>query len=343
MNESLNLMFPLPNQSANHSPSLHGSISPKVELVEVVIVAIFLAVSVVGNIFIIIVKSCRQPSQQSLITNRSCTIAMSFADVLSIVLALCDTVKAVAYSVIEYPLPVHRLLCSNMQKIILAAFSVSNLVTLLLTSVRYRAVCYPLAVTTRYGHANKIVLFVILAVHAMVFVSDDLFVYQSAATDSNMLNCYPVRRSLRMDALVSVEITVLGLSVTLSSIVMAFYLYRIFKEFSKGSAISSEPQKRRERNVRAVKILISMYVAYMTSFVPWVVFYLIGVLNQPAYVTVMLHPARVLFVIFIAGSFCNSFLTYLRYSGSFRNDLSLLLRCNTRSPRPRPPKTSSAR
>ena len=333
--DTLNIMQDDANGTSTNTPHFYGSIPPRIEFVEVVIVTIFLVIAIIGNILIVFVKLFRYPFQQSPITNHSgITMSISFADVLSVVLALCDIVKAVAYFVIEYPLPVHKALCSNMQKIILVAFSMSNFVTLLLTSGRYRAVCSPLTVVTKYRDRwNKITLCIILAIHTLVFVNDDIFVYQSAARGSSMPNCFAVYRSLRTNLLVSVEMFVLVLSVTLSTVLMSFFLYRIFKKFAKdkGSEISAEPQRRKERNIRAVKILISMYIAYITSFVPWVVLYLIGVLDQLVYMKIMLHPTRVIFVVFIAGSFCNSFLTYMRYSESFRKDLSLLVRCKARS------------
>ena len=298
------------------------------QYIEIVLITLFVAISLLGNTFIIIVKiaQSRLPSYSSL---KKFRLSIKFVDLLSILLALCDILKGVSFLIIEHPwLSVSSFFCSSMQKVLLYVFSVSNFVTILLMAGRYRAICYPLKVATGKRSPSKIILFVVLALQATVFFGvPKLFMFHNPG-NAELPSCIAADRS-RSGLYMIIEISILVFSLTLSVACMSFFIVRIFRQLdrNKREKLSVKPRQQRQRNQRAVKILISIYIAYMTSYIPWVSLYLIGALNQPMYFSVVSHPSSVLLIGFIAGSFCNSFLTYLRYSSTFRSDLKRILCC----------------
>ena len=306
------------------------------EVIDLAIVSTFCCIAVIGNLLIILVK-LRQSGVIFVRRPRSTPLTPSskrkLSDLLSILLAVCDIAKAATFFVLDYPrINITVLSCSYLQRCLMLAFSLSNCMALILMFGRYRAICRPLeeTVSASSKRSRKIVLVVIFIAHILVFFGlRKLFLFHDAER-SVLRNCLSADWSRSDgDIIVLIEFVVLTLAVVSSVAVMSFYIVCIVRQLSANqpTELASRPKRRREQNVCAVKIIASIYIAYTTSFIPWVCLYLIGTKNRELYIRLLAHPASFLISGFISGSFCNSFLTYLRYSSTFRKDLRAILLC----------------
>lgn len=329
-NNNINISYLDSNLSNTTLPSQDLSTT---ETIDFTIVSTFCCIAVIGNVLIILVK-LRQSGVISSLGRRcfstpTTRVSFKLSDLLSILLAVCDITKAGCFFVLEHPrMEMTNLKCGYLQRGLLFAFSLSSCAALLLMAGRYRAICRPLEQNNK--KPRKIALLVIFALHLLVFFSvRRLFLFHDP--DRNVLrNCLSANRNRSDDDIyVFIEFGVLSLTVLSSVVFMSFYIVRIVQQLAvkQPTELGSRLERRREQNISAVKIITSIYIAYMTSFIPWVCLYLIGTRNQGLYLRVLTHPASFLISGFITGSFCNSFLTYLRYSRTFRKDLQAIFLC----------------
>ena len=302
------------------------------ETIDLTIVSIFCSVAIIGNLLIVLVKLRQSGVISSLarlcFSTPAARASFKLSDLLSILLAVCDITKAGCFFVLEHPqMETTALKCSYLQRGLLFAFSFSSFAALVLMAGRCRAICRPLEENNK--KRRKIALIVIFLLHLLVFFGlRKLFLFRN--TNGNTLrNCLSADRSRSNNVFLFIEFGMLSLTVVSSVVLMSFYIIRIVRQLAVKQPIklSSKPERRRQQNICAVKIITSIYIAYMTSFIPWVCLYLISTKNQKLYLRVLTHPASFLISGFISGSFCNSFLTYLRYSSTFRKDLLAIFLC----------------
>lgn len=292
-----------------------------VEWFKLSVLWLLVATACVGNIFIILVKIAKRMRVKNY---------RKLSDTLIAILSCLDLLKSVTFFLIETPPTMewrdHKTLCKGVQKTIMIAFSISSYVTLWLTCSRYYAICRPLkeGLTKR---KNLIISLFIVVLHS-IYLPDNILNFSVHASGDGRFNCEAASRSIRRNPVwFIIEITSFTFSVSISAIAMSIMLKFIRTKLSKGGSVSESSSRQRIRqNKNASKVLLIMYIAYMTSYIPWVSLYVMGSVAKETYKTIVSSHWSFIIYVMVAGSFCNSFLTYLVYSLDFRRDMMLFLK-----------------
>ena len=240
-------------------------------------------------------------------------------------LAMCDILRAIFFCLVylRNQWKESDVSCIVIQKFLLILFSVCSMLTLVLTYLRYRVIRYPFSRTKSRIWKKNIILLFIWVGHIAVFAQTELFQFVKHEIGKfSFCQSKPVQNLNHSPALIA-EITILSLLALLSVITITVLLTLIFKKLKepKMRNLSASFTNIQKRNQRSVKILVSMYIAYITSFVPWILIYLLNSVEAEKFNRIVLQTWFIIVLWFIAGSFCNTFLTSLLYSKKFKKDL----------------------
>ena len=248
------------------------------------------------------------------------------SDVMLLVLSNFDIIKAVTFC-LEYLTPKIRgywilgvWACKVFPKILFAMFSVTASFTVLLTYDRYLIILHPF-----HGGVSRlkfrIASVVILAVHVLVFCTSKVFPFEMDGFGSKA-RCHNTAVADRKDGLFNMEIALALLYVLTSSILMSYVLRKATYQLLGRKELQIEKRGMRFRqNQTAVFVMRSVYVAYITSFVPWMCLYVTNALDPQKLLAFEESPWSIPLYFGIAGSFCNAPLTYVIFSKEFRHEL----------------------
>ena len=245
-------------------------------------------------------------------------------DLIGIQLAICDILRATFFCLVylRNQWKGSALSCTVIQKILLILFSVCNMMTLYLTYLRYRVIRYPFSRAKRQILKKSVILVFIWIGHIAIFTQRELFeLDMHKQGEFSFCQSKSVQYFSHSPGLIA-EITILSLLTLLSVIAITILLTLIFNKLKgqKLCASSVSSTNIQKRNQRSVKILVSMYIAYITSYVPWIVMYLLNSVEMKEFNRVIHQTWFTVILWFIAGSFCNTFLTLLLYSKKFINE-----------------------
>ena len=256
---------------------------------------------------------------------RSILTKMNDSDFIGTQLAICDISRAIFLCLVylRNQWKESAVLCTVIQKFLLMLFSICNMLTLVLTYLRYRVIRYPFSRTKNGIWKKNIILFFVWVGHIAVFAQIELFEFVKLKIEKfSFCQSKPTQSLSHSPALIA-EITILSLLTLLSMITISTLLTLIFKKLKepKMRNLSASLTNIQKRNQRSVKILVSMYIAYITSFIPWILIYLLNSVEAEKFNRVVLQTWFIIVLWFIAGSFCNTFLTLLLYSKKFKKEL----------------------
>ena len=250
---------------------------------------------------------------------------MNDSDFIGTQLAICDILRAIFFCLVylRNQWKESDVSCIAIQKFLLLLFSICNMLTLVLTYLRYRVIRYPFFRTKNRIWKQQIVLLLIWIGHIAVFAQTDLFEFVKHETGKfSFCQSKPVQSLSHSPALIA-EIIILSLLSLLSVVTITILLTLIFKRLKepKTRNLSVSSTNIQKRNQRSVKILVSMYIAYVTSLIPWILIYVLNSLETETFNRIVLQTWFIIVLWFIAGSFCNTFLTLMLYSKKFKKEL----------------------
>ena len=250
-------------------------------------------------------------------------------DLVGIQLAICDILRAAFFCLVylRNQWKESALSCTVIQKVLLILFSVCNMMTLYLTYLRYRVIRYPFARTKRQILKKSVMLVFIWIAHIVIFTQRELFEFDMHKQGKfSLCQSKSIQHFSHSPGLIA-ETTILSVLTLLSVITITILLTLIFNKLKKQKSrvLSVSSTNIQKRNQRSVKILVSMYIAYITSYVPWILLYLLNSVEAKEFNRVIHQTWFTVILWFIAGSFCNTFLTLVLYSKKFKNELKSML------------------
>ena len=276
--------------------------------------------SFIGNILLVAVK-----------INRWYQHTLNSGDIFIMNLAICDFLKTLMFFALNlaprisqtWKFGLHG--CTYIFKSLFILFTITSITTVVLTVERYKLIAKPYK--RRVKIKNGLILLSamwILVVGLMNIPTIFRFrlYWQNAKS-------YCLSDAIENEAGLYIEIIYLGFIILFPSIAIPVLLLKVSKILLQNArkVLSDQPaeslqfKSRVKRNKRAVYILRSITIAYTTSYIPWIVLYIYEGVKPENYIKWVLSPQAVILFWFIAGSFCNTFLTYLTFSREFRKEM----------------------
>ena len=301
------------------SHAVNSSTWQTINILNLIFISPLLLISLIGNIAVILTK-IRRPS--------NCN-----SDILVPIKAICDLVKTVSF-VLIYMTPKfegrwlwYAFTCSFLQKLLLGVFSTTASLTVLLTYDRYQIITRPFGGGMTPWKFRAIIC-ITLILNGAGFSNGYMFLFH--IRDDTVLRCVAVGFENRNREWFIFEMALVTTKTILFSIAMSIMLSKSTKELLREKGRRKESAVKRNRfreNESAVFVLRSIYIAYVTSFVPWMCLYVTESVYPQRVIDFEAHPGSIVFYWFIAGSFCNAFLTYVVFSSQFRTNLCKSCKC----------------
>ena len=243
---------------------------------------------------------------------------------MSILLSICDFLKSFCFFFIYLSPKIHNYwilgvpICKVLQKLLFGFFSTTASFTVLLTYERFLVIVEPF----RGGLAKRKFRFVIVAItllQIVMFSNNKLFRFEVRGGEES--SCQSMSITSRAPWVLGIEISLLSCYMLLSSLAMLYMLYKCTCALLRVEIATSMNIRRRHQNKSTVYIMRSIYIAYVTSLIPWVSLYFLAAFDAPKMIRFETSIWSVPVYWFIAGSFCNAPLTFLYFSQEFRNEV----------------------
>ena len=275
-------------------------------------------IAVFGNLMVIFTKVRRRSGSNS--------------DVMAFTLAICDIFKAICFSLIYLSPKVNGYWilglwpCQLMQKLLFALISTASTFVVLLTYERFRMIVRPL-----HGGLTpwkfRVIMLSIVIIHIALFANNKLFLFNVTGKPKEE-RCLNIDIHDRPDGLFQFEIALLSIHLLSSSVATTYFFMRSMRTLMQNRFANSKVSDQgMKQNKAAIKIMKSVYIAYVTSFVPWVAMYMVTALNSSKMAAFEDFIGSIPLYWIVAGSFCNAPLTYAVFSSEFRKDARFLFSC----------------
>ena len=246
----------------------------------------------------------------------------SNSDLMMSILAIFDLIKTFTFGQLflspnlEGYWPHGLLACEIIQRMLVACFGLTANYVVLLTYERYKIIVHPFK-----GGLSKcrfrLAVIAFFLVYVIVFAPPQRFWFKVER------GCHSVDINKRKIGYFIFEITVMALWLLFSSIAMSVILRKCTRTLLRTDSFNQN-QRRFKQNKACVNIMWSIYIAYITSLIPWVAQVILDTVNHDANVRFFHSPWSILMHFLIAGSFCNAPLTYILFSFEFRNEIKVL-------------------
>ena len=279
--------------------------------------------SLTGNILLVAVKINRWRHKK-----------LNCGDIFIINLAISDLLKSTIFLSVDLVSRCsHTWIsgetgCAHLFKALFILFSVTSITIVVLTVDRYVLIAKPYQQRIKIKTA-LILLFVIWIGITGLLNIPGIFGARLYSHDGKL---FCLSHSVPNNLNFYIEVIYLGGTVILPSIVIPVLSIKACKVLlqnarnvlSDQAAESQHLKKRVKRNKSAIYVLRSITISYTTSYLPWAIMYVYEGLEPEKYIKWLLSPKAIVLFWFIAGSFCNTFLTYLAFSKEFRKEVRII-------------------
>ena len=256
---------------------------------------------------------------------------LNCGDIFIMNLSICDLLKTFCFFLISIPSqfsriwPIGLTSCIYMSKGLFILFTVTSLTTVVLTVERYHLIAKPYSQRMNVKK-GLILLSLTWILTAGILNIPGIFSFRLYMHDVKL---YCLRNAVKNDISLYMEVILLSCTVFLSTVVIPTLSLRATRILSENSrrvlsdqpAESQQHQTRVRRHKSAMYVLRSITIAHTTTYLPWSISYFYEGLEPEKYIELAASPQAIVLYWFIAGSFCNTSLTYLAFSKEFRKEM----------------------